>query len=333
MGGLMNEAGIQSAPCEALIEQLHRHFDCAPQYQCLLWVDPAQADPFEDNLLVEQVRTRTPIRHPRFDPLRAPYLVPLDLSRSADVEMFRDSVELAWLAWDTEPLTAMRGQPICGWVRLDAGTSTSTKALAAHWARNCHLHMAAGQARLLRFQDPGVREWLWPALSDTQQRALLGPVAEIQAIGRGQRLITHRRADGAAASPDGYPALQLNQTQWDQVSDYATVHAAWLNWRNSLDAEANALQSPGWERPVHDALAEATRLGLRDAADRELFALHALQLGAGFHRHAQLQEVWRKTQDGDFYGSAIEEITGHPADQLVTFIRQSDAKRNEGRHG
>jgi hypothetical protein len=331
MGGVMNDADIQIAPFEALFEQLHCHVDCSPQYQCLLWVDPAQADPFEGNLLVEQVRVRTPIRHPRFDPLRAPYLVPLDLSRRADADLFRDSVELAWRTWERESLNAMRGQPICGWLRIDAGTSV--KSLASHWARNCHLHMDARQARLLRFQDPGVREWLWPTLDETQRRAMLGPAVEIQAIGRGQKLIHHRRANGAAATPGGYLALQLKQSQRDQVTDYATVHAAWLKRRNSLPAETEALLPSDWERPVLDALAEATRYGVRDAPDRELFALHALQLGARFHQCAQLQEVWRKTQDGDSYGGAIEEVIGLPADQLETFIRKSDANRNEGRHG
>jgi len=325
----MNEGDNTPPAWQTLLKQLHCHFDGLSQYQCLLWVDPAKADPFEGNPVVEQSRVRTPIRHPRFDPVRAPYVVPLDLSRSADAEVFRDSVELAWLSWGSEHLGAMCGQPICGWVSTDA----NAKVLTGHWGRHCHLHIQPRQAKLLRFQDPGVREWLWPALSEIQQRAILGPAAEICAIGRGQGLIHHRAANRTVASPqDVYPALQLKQVQWDQVEDYATVHAAWLAWRNSERADPFVVHKPGWERPVLDALAQATRLGLRDAPDRELFALHALQLGAGFHHHPQLTDVWRKTQAGDFYGSAIEEVTGRPADQLDAFTHRPAGNRYEERH-
>jgi hypothetical protein len=327
----MNEADTLVAPWHALLEQLHHHFHAETHYQCLLWVDPAQADPFQGNSLVEEVRVRTPIRHPRFDRLRAPYVVPLNLSRSVDAVLFRDSVEMAWLSWGTEHLGAMRGQPICGWV----SAGSSAKALTGHWGRHCHLHVRPRQAKLLRFQDPGVREWLWPALSETQRRAMLGPAAAVHAIGRGRNLIHHGCADGATPTlfEGRYPPLQLNEAQWDQMEDYAILHAAWLTWRNSRSGEMSVSQEPGWERPILGALTQATRLGLRDAPERELFALHALQLGAGFHQYPQLQEIWRKTQAGDFYGNAIEEVTGRSGDEFATLIQRSEGTHNEGRHG
>ncbi|MFL6673818.1 MAG: DUF4123 domain-containing protein [Massilia sp.] len=319
----MSEANILVAPWHPLLEQLHQHFHATTQYQCLLWVDPAQADPFEGFPLVEETRVRTPIRHPRFDPLRAPYVVPLELSRSADADLLRDSVELAWLSWSIEYLSAMRGQPICGWVTPG---STTAKALTGHWGRHCHLHVDQRQAKLLRFQDPGVREWLWTDFSDSQQRAMLGPATGVHAIGRGQQFIHHSYVHAAKPSshspnePGESPALRLNQLQWDQVEDYGVTHAAWLAWRSSRAEEVAVCQGPGWERAVLGALSQATRFGLRDAADRELFALHALRFGAGFYQHQRLQDVWRKTQAGDFYGSALEEITGRPVDQIDAFI-------------
>jgi hypothetical protein len=332
----MNEGNGLTAHWHALLDQLHRHFDAATRSQCLLWVDPAQSDPFEANPLVEQSRVRVPIRHPRFDPLRAPYIVPLDLTRSADADVFRSSVELAWLSWSSEHLNAMQGQPICGWV----SAGTSAKILTGHWGRHCHLHIRQGQAKLLRFQDPGVREWLWPELSEAQQRAILGPATQMHLIGRGQQLVGHRCVDSATSqfSPSadeqrGYATLLLTQSQWDQVEDYEILHAAWLIWRNSGAGEVAVGQASGWERPILGAMTQATRLGLRDAPDRELFALHALQLGADFYQLSQLQEIWRKTQVGDFYGSAIEETTGRTADQLAAFIHKPQDYRSESRHG
>jgi hypothetical protein len=332
----MNEAEISDTQWHMLQDELHHHFHTVNQGQCLLWVDPAQADPFEANSLVEDLRVRVPIRHPRFDPLRAPYLVPLDLSRSADADVFRESVEMAWQAWDTELLNIKHGQPICAWVRAGTGIT----ALAAHWARNCHLHIWPKKTKLLRFQDPGVREWLWPALSEIQQRAMLGPVVEIYAIGRQRSLIQHCCAgrNTMLSSQQGdyqrnYPALHLNEDQWTQIEDYAILHAAWLNWRNSPNGSASIPLGPEWQRPILAALTQATRLGLRDDSDRELFALHALQLGAGFYQRSQLQEVWSKTQAGEFYGAALEDVTGRSADQLGVFLQRFDGYSDEGRHG
>lgn len=323
MGALMDEDKRVNPPWRDHADALYGHFAAMTQHCCLLWVDPSQADPFEGHDLVEQSRVRVPIRHPRFEPSLAPYVVPLDLSRSADSDLFSSSVELAWKSWSTEYLNAMLGQPICGWVRSESNAG----AVARHWGTRCHLHMVRRQARLCRFQDPGVREWLWPTLSEIQQRAMLGPASEIMAIGRAQQLVHHTShyASGLACSSeirqlDSFPSLQLEQATWDRLDDYASVHAAWLTWRNSGDRDAVEAQSPGWERSILHALAQAGKLGVRDALDRELFALHALQSGPGFYRHSKLDDIWTKTRAGEFYGSAVEEVTGRPADRLGEWI-------------
>jgi hypothetical protein len=52
-----------------------------------------------------------------------------------------------------------------------------------------------------------------------------------------------------------------------------------------------------------------------------LFAHHALQMGAEFHVHPLLKEVWTKTKSGNFYGGALEEVTRCPAHTLATYLR------------
>jgi hypothetical protein len=324
---IMDKANSSDMLQQALLDQIQRFTPSGQQHQCLLWIDPAQADPLDGNSLVEQRRVRVPIQHPRFEPSRAPYLVPLDLSHSDDADLFRDSVDLAWLAWSTEYLQATRGQAISGWVT----TNSSAKALAAHWARKCHLHIRQRQTKLLRFQDPGVREWLWRTLNRTQQQAMLGPATALYAIGRGQRLISHHCVTGTS-SLNEHPVLQLNQAQWDEVEDYATVHSAWLKWCGRAPGETQLLGHE-WERPILGALSQATYLGIRDTPDRELFALHALQLGASFHQLPELQEVWRKTRTGDFYGNAIEERTGKSIDTLASWVKTQRHQCSEGKHG
>lgn len=312
------------APWRDVLEQLETYLASTAQYRCLLWVDPAQADPFADNELVEELRVRVPIRHPRFDMLRAPYIVPLDLCRGSSADLFQNSVERAWLSWRMDHLSAMHGQPICGWVITEANATV----VARHWGARCHLHTSRRQHRLLRFQDPGVREWLWPALTRPQQQAMLGHATEIISIGRTQQPIHHHCGSRithlptiAKDEPDALPTLQIEQGQWDQIDDYATLHAAWLAWRSSAADQEILAQGAGWERPVLMALAYASQLGIRDAVDRELFALHALQMGANFHRSPKLDEVWPQTQAGEFYGSAVESVTGCPADQLSVLLQ------------
>lgn len=324
---IMDIANSSDMLRHALLDQIQRFTPSGQQHPCLLWIDPAQADPFEGNALVEKARIRVPIQHPRFEPLRAPYLVPLDLTHSSNSDLFKDSVDLAWLSWSTEYLQARRGQAICGWVT----TNSSAKALAAHWARKCHLHIGQRQTKLLRFQDPGAREWLWRTVNRTQQQAMLGPATALYAIGRGQRLISHRCVTDTS-SLNEYPVLRLNQAQWDEVDDYATVHSAWLEWCGRAPGEAQLLGHE-WERPILAALSQATRLGIHDTSDRELFALHALQLGASFHQLPELQEVWRKTSAGDFYGNAIEERTGKSAETLASWVKTQRHHCSEREHG
>ncbi|MES2317988.1 MAG: DUF4123 domain-containing protein [Pseudomonadota bacterium] len=295
------------------VDDLHRRFYEAAESKCLLWVNPAQSDPYEGDPLVEALRARVLINHPRFNPKHGPYLVPLDLSKSAHADVFRASAELAWNAWTRESLAASCGQPIAGWVL----TRSPVKALALHWGTQCHVH-GRGRNQLLRFHDPSVREWLWPVLSDAQRDSLLGPADSLFAFGRNHAMMRHQRKD-ARASRICFPALALTDVQWRQVEDYATLHRAWLTWQSANEDKPQ--QAAEWEKGVLTALSHATTYGIVDSHDRELFALHALQLKSTFHGLSQLQPVWRKTSRGEFYASAIEDVFGQPADQLHTCLK------------
>lgn len=322
MADVQGEPALRSIDAEAgdwlpHLQALHRRFLETAGDTCLLWVNPAQGDPFESDELVEACRVRVPILHPRFDPQFAPYLVSLVLNRFADAEVFKRSVQLAWDAWSMSRLQAGNGQPVCGWII----GATKPEELARHWASHCHLHKDGGLDKLLRFHDPAVREWLWPALSVAQQRQLLGPARALVSFTRQRKLLSHElaepeRHEHTAGTLPG--KLVLTSQLWGQVDDYATVHAAWMN----------AISTPGGldaadefdPRPVLQALAQATQYGITDSHDRALFATHALQCGAKFHTDLRLQKVWPLTKDGEFYGGALEEVTGVPVDQLHKFL-------------
>jgi hypothetical protein len=311
MNTLIGDAAAPAWP--QTVENLQKYFQDTADAKCLLWVNPAQYDPFESVALVEERRVRVPINHPRFDVRLGPYLVPLDLSAGADVDLFRDSVEIAWHAWTIESLSAFRGQPIAGWVEM----REPVQALAGHWAWRCHLHRWLRLTKLLRFHDPSVREWLWPTLTGLQRHALLGPAACLVAIGRGHTVLRHVRSTVPDAT-DAIQSLVLDERQWAQVDDYATVHAAWVRWSAEPENQNNG--ATDWEQGVLRALSDATRYGVTDAHDRELFALHALQNGVGFHLAERMRPVWARTLAGEYYGRAFEEVFGRPAERLHSHL-------------
>jgi hypothetical protein len=307
---------------EPLVERLHKYFHDHAHSECLLWVNPAQIDLFADSEFVKDRRVQVPINHPRFDVSLGPYLVQLDLAKSADADVLRASVESAWDAWGSGQLLACQGQPIAGWV--EAGVEPKT--LARHWAMHCHLHRRSGYSKLLRFHDPSVREWLWPTLTATQRRALLGPATSLFSIGRQKTLIQHCAEQGGLPGQldshevEHLPNFTLENHQWDQVEEYAVVHAAWVAWTSTQPVGGGRHLDARWEQGVFAALSHASRHGVLDPQDRELFALHAMQIGSDFHTSTLMRPVWEKTIAGDFYGSAIEEVFDRPANQLHTYL-------------
>lgn len=315
---------------EAIIETLLQRLHAASTDHCLLWVDPAQQDVFGDHPLIEQRRVRVPIRHARFDPALAPYLVPLNTAKFSEAELFGESVRLAWQAWQIPSLVAGKGQPVCGWAICSAPAAE----LAAHWGQHCSLHRIGMQSMRLRFHDPSVREWLWPSLSPVQQRHLLGPAQTLLSIGRQGQVLRHAQANqppGSEASgvAEISNALTLADAQWSDVNDYATVHGAWLDYCQLNEAHRQTLsrKQPNWVADILSALKQASQFGVTDLQDRRQFALHVLQFGGTFYQHPKLQAVWSRTQQGDFYGRALEDVMQESSDHLAGFLEKerSDA--------
>jgi len=287
-----------------LSNDLRGEIELAASGKCLLWVDPAQSDPFDDALVQRCVRV--PIQHWRFAQHRAPYLVELDLAIAGDAALFDESVELALQAWTVDSLYAERGQPICGWV----STQASAQAVANHWGWRCHVHGHDGKAKLLRFQDPGVREWLWPTLSVAQQRALMGPAAQLFGLGRNKSVLRHACPSGEAL-PNYF---KLDDRQWQEVGDYAAVHAAWLACARAPEALRSTAPFP--TEAVLASLTHAPGLGVTQESERSKYAMHAVQLGARFYADARMHPVWERTRADSYYGSAIEDVFGCAASAL-----------------
>lgn len=310
-------------PWNRHLQDLHRHFCDESADRCLLWVNPAQFDVFEEEVVAQDRMVRITINRPDINELLLPYLVPLDLSKSADADLFKKSVAIAWEAWTLDSLKAFNGQPIGGWIRTD----TEPQTLAQYWATNCYVHTMQNARVLLRIHDPGVRQWLWRALCPLQKNQLLGPTHSIHAFGREQQLMCHQRDSGASdiissAAGELPSRLRLTPGQSAQVRDYAALHRAWLRYREQMPAvREGEIGRAGWETDIFASLNHASRLGVQDEQDRDLFAFHALQMGPDFHTNKRLERVWELVRDGDYYGGACEQVCALPTDRLHEYLQ------------
>ena len=306
---------IQSDNWEDYLQALHRYFFDHHQNRCLVWINPAQANPFPDESLVDQRKIVVPIEHPRFDRKFGPYLIDLQLDKFRDAEIFKLSVEMAWEAWSAPCLAARVGQPICGWI----GTDGSATELSEHWARRCHVHFVGNRHKLLRFHDPGVREWLWAFLTPIQKATLVGDTNAIFSIGRQRKLLKHAAPHLPHDSTFPSPALVLDPRQWSYVADLANLHAALV----ALHAEAGKpIDDVPAEMSIFEALEQATDYGILDDSNRQLFIRHAIEVGCEFHHDDKLKKVWSLTQSGEFYGVALQGVLDCEPDQFKKIFFQ-----------
>lgn len=314
---ITGRAAPASPPWDGVLQQLHREIDQHGDGRCFVWVDPAQGEP-DLGETDPGLRVSIPIVHPNYDRRFAPYLVPLNLSRFSDDCVLAASIELAWTAWSTPFLMARRGQPISGWIISER----SAREVAAYWGRHCYLHFVQGRTRLLRFHDPGVRGMLWQDLDAGQRALLLRPVKAVFSLNRHQALESFSAPSTPATGPDVVAShrldeqLRLSEQQWQQVNDYATVHAA---WSYLVGEDLISRDTPVTEALRH-SLGVASSYGVTSADDRMLFLVCGLRHGIGFHTHARMAEVWRRTTGGEPFVDAVEAVSGLPFEQLSTYL-------------
>jgi hypothetical protein len=300
---------------EDYLQILHKYFHDHHHGRCITWINPAQMDPFAEHQLIAKQKTIVTINHPRFDQKFSPYLIELNLQKFHDSEILKLSVEMAWEAWSWTELEARKGQAICGWI----GTEHSPSELAYHWGTQCHVHFVANRHKLLRFHDPGVREWLWTFLTPDQKLALVGKKTSIFSIGRQRQLINHTAPDDLSNPVSSTTPLHLQPMQWNYVNDLANIHTAWLTLGA---ANRRPIKNMPEELSILKALEHATAYAILDDSNRQLFIRHAIEAGCDFHRKARLKAIWDLTQSGEFYGVALHEVLDCEPEQFKDFLLQ-----------
>ena len=246
-----------------LTEWFSRHKDM----RCFLAVDPSQRDLTSDDIdakvpFANLARADVLIHHDAFPKSHRPYLLELDLSAPEGVEALEQSVRVAFEDRRPESMVEGLGQRVGGWL----ASSASLDELTAHWSRFVLQRDDSGRACALRFYDSRALALLWPLLTPTQQRAMLGPVRAWHVLDAGARPSVH------LASTDTRTNFMLSATQWQEIQQHGLVNRAL-----ALHARACGRQpEPDEIDTAVAAAARAKRYGLSDRDDLVMFIGHAL---------------------------------------------------------
>ncbi|MCI1007400.1 hypothetical protein [Herbaspirillum sp. C7C8] len=71
---------------------------------------------------------------------------------------------------------------------------------------------------------------------------------------------------------------------------------------------------------LRHSLGVASSYGVTSADDRMLFLVCGLCHGIGFHAHARMADVWRRTAGGEPFVDAVEAVSGRSFEQLSTYL-------------
>lgn len=181
----------------------------------------------------------------------------------------------------------------------------STERLAHHLGTTQLLSVRDGGRFLLRFTDPRVMTQLLGILDEAQLDALMGPVAQwhwVDPTGqRRQRL----------SSQDPHLPLRVRASQVGPLRRVGLVNGCLQTLVRSGWPCADAV-SLG--RQLDDALVEATQAhGLRDEADRRLYAVQCVAMQGRPEAHPALKAALLKAEAGELsYVGACAELTHDP---------------------
>lgn len=163
--------------------------------------------------------------------------------------------------------------------------------LQMHLVRNMLLRRSGAAGAWLRFHDPRVFRHLRWMLDDEQMARLMGPVAVWTwydpLSGQWQ---AHERAVDASSR-----RLILTQEQWLALDQLEALNRCLRDLAEELPAPAD----DGIARQLVEGLKDAQKQGLRETADRGLYARQRLRHGPNFHLRNDMRERLRRARKGE----------------------------------
>jgi hypothetical protein len=274
--------------------------------KCLLVVDPSlralEDNPAEGALFSQAKRSSIPVGHDAVAPDHWPCLIELDLSSATDTALLAQSVRAALADRLPESIARGQGQRIGGWLI----GADSLQEVVDHWSDSLLQFDNQGRRCLLRFYDARVLALMWPALSPTQRRYLLGPVQTWYALDACAELATYT-APGRSQSE-----LEIEDAQWIEFHRHGVINRALALFMNS--EERQPLQQE--VQAAVDSAGRAEQHGLRDHEDKIAFVGHALAWHPSFDAHPAMAPVLEKVSRGDLYCAAVSELDPRVVEEI-----------------
>lgn len=296
----------------ALVEWFSRHRDM----RCVLAIDPRQRDLTRDDgreSFASLPRADVVIDHDTFPETHRPYLLELDLSTPAGVDVLAQSVRAAFEDRRPESMAAGLGQRVGGWLASHA----SLDEVAAHWSRLVLQRDVSGRACVLRFYDSRALALLWTVLSQVQQQTMLGPVRAWHVLDAGARPSVHLASSNARAN------FMLSAAQWQEIHRHGLINRAL-----ALHARAcNRQLEPGEIETAIAAAARAERYGLIDRDDQVAFIGHALAWHPQFDQHPKVLQLLGRRATDDFYTAEIGQLSANEIEEIRQgswYVHQGD---------
>ncbi len=296
-------AGAQGG--DGLIHTLHNAIKTHGG-KCLLVVDPSLRA-LEDNLgegaLFSQAkRISVPVRHNAVAPEHWPCLIELDLSPASGTALLAESVRTALADRLPASLARGQGQRIGGWL---VGTD-SLQEVVDHWSASLLQFDNQGHRCLLRFYDARVLALMWPALSPTQRRRLLGPVQTWYALDACAELATYTEPGRSQSD------LEIDDAQWIEFHRHGIINRALALFMNSAERQPVRQEV----QAAVDSAHRAEQHGLRDHEDKIAFVGHALAWHPSFDAHPAMEPVLEKVSQGALYCAAVSELDSRVVEEI-----------------
>ncbi|WP_158941084.1 DUF4123 domain-containing protein [Burkholderia sp. S171] len=274
--------------------------------RCLLVVDPSRRAlmdrPDIGVFFSRQTPVLIPIQHEAFPLAHRPFLIELDLSDKDGVALLTESIRIAFEDREPDLIARGHGQRIGGWLISEA----SAEDVAAHLSRNALLTDEHGSACLLRFYDTRALALLWPVLTVSQQKTLLGPSVAWHAL--------NACASQCVYTCNAIPQVSLGLTheQWKSIRRHSVINKA-------LGRQMHEIERQPRPDEVETAQASAERAeqhGLFDDDDKVAFIRHALSWHPNFDAHASVRRALSQVSTGSFYAAAVSELTSAEIDEI-----------------
>ena len=237
--------------------------------------------------LLDQCDVRlVPVRINRVPESLWPKLLRLDLARSDGSLISRCALDMALSDRAAQALRHGRIQRSCAWIF----STQSTASLEASIAKRSVITTAATAPHhhWVRYYDPLITDLFWQACDAQARQHMLEKIAAWTFVDRWGQLkmltppLENMGEQERPSAPDLNGIGSLNQA-WIRARTEARVVAP-----DQFFATLSTVQR-GW------------KIGIRDRLDLDLFAWHALSLGADFDRHPLIEEILRKVAAGGLY--------------------------------